>query len=235
MRSISKWLLVIGVAALIASPVMAQGGRGQGRGGLGGGPALLINMEPVQKELKLTEDQVTKAKETVQETRQKHQDEFAKLQDLDPQERFPKMAEINAKVTEETYAALAKDWKPEQVKRLKQLGVQQAGLQAFMNPSVVKALNLTDEQKEKVRTFQGEQMEEMRGLFGGGGDPAESQKKMAAMRKEFLAKGVAILTDDQKKEWKELNGEPFEFPANAGFGGRGGKGGKGRKGKDKDK
>ena len=94
MRSISKWLLVVGVAALIASPVMAQGGRGQGRGGFGG-PGGLINMEPVQKELKLSEDQVTKAKETVQATREKFQEEFAKLQDLDPQERFPKMAEIN--------------------------------------------------------------------------------------------------------------------------------------------
>jgi hypothetical protein len=229
MRSISKWLLVVGVAALIASPVMAQGRRG---GGGFGGPGALINMEPVQKELKLTEDQVTKAKETVQATREKFQDEFAKLQDLDQSERFPKMAEINAKMTEETYTALAKDWKPEQVKRLKQLGVQQGGLQAFMSPAVEKALKLTDEQKEKVRGFQGEMGEEMRGLFGGGGDPQDAAKKMAALRKEFTAKGVAILTDDQKKEWKELTGEPFEFPA-VPFGG--GRGGKGRKGKDKDK
>jgi len=229
MRSISKWLLVVGVAALIASPVMAQG-RG-GRGGFGG-PGGLINMEPVQKELKLTEDQVTKAKEAVQSINEKFQEDRAKLADLDQGERIQKGQELAAKQGEEIYAALAKDWKPDQVKRLKQLGVQQAGLQAFMNPSVAKTLKLTDEQKEKVRTFQGEQMEEMRGLFGGGGDPADAQKKMAAMRKEFLAKGVAILTDDQKKEWKELNGEPFEFPAQAGFGGRGGKGG--RKKKDKD-
>jgi len=231
MRSISKWLLVVGVAALIASPVMAQG-RG-GRGGFGG-PGGVINMEPVQKELKLSEEQVTKAKETAQATREKFQEELAKLQDLDPQDRFPKMAEINAKISEETYAALAKDWKPEQIKRLKQLGVQQGGLQAFMSPAVDKALKLTDEQKEKIRAFQGEQMEEMRGLFGGGGDPQDAQKKMATLRKEFTAKGVAVLTDDQKKEWKELTGEPFEFPA-VGFGPGGGKGGKGRRGKDKDK
>jgi hypothetical protein len=236
MRSISKWLLVVGVAALIASPVMAQGGRGQGRGGFGGGPAMLINMEPVQKELKLSEDQVTKARETAQATREKFQEELAKLQDLDPQDRFPKMAEINAKISDEIYASLAKDWKPEQVKRLKQLGVQQMGLQAFMNPAVDKALKLTDEQKEKVRTFTTEQREEMQNIFqgGGGGDPAEMQKKMATLRKEFTSKAVAVLTDDQKKEWKELTGEPFEFPA-MGFGGAGGKGGKGgRKKKDKD-
>lgn len=230
MRSISKWLLVVGVAALIASPGTAQQ-RG-GRGGFGG-PGQLINNEAVQKELKLSEEQVTKAKEAVQSINEKYMEEFAKLQDLDQAERFPKMREIMGKQTEEVYAALAKDWKPEQVKRIKQIGVQQQGLQAFSSPAVDKVLKLTDEQKEKIRTFAMEQGEEMQGLRGGGGDPAETMKKMTAMRKEFLAKGVAVLTDDQKKEWKELTGEPFDVPM-AGFGGRGGKGGKGKR-KDKDK
>ena len=161
--------------------------------------------------------------------REKFQEERGKLQDLDPQERMPKMMELMAKEADETYAALAKEWKPEQVKRLKQLGVQQMGLNAFTNPSVDKVLKLTDEQKEKVRTLNGEQREEMQGIFQGGGDQAENQKKMAAMRKDFLAKGVAMLTDDQKKEWKELTGEPFEFPAMAG-----GRGGRGKRKKDKD-
>jgi hypothetical protein len=44
---------------------------------------------------------------------------------------------------------------------------------------------------------------------------------MATMTKEFVTKGMAVLTDDQKKEWKELTGDPFEFPAApAGRGGR---------------
>ncbi len=238
MRCLSRWLLAVGVAALIASPVMAQGGRGQGRGGFGmGGPAGLINMVPVQKELKLSDDEVTKAKETVASVREKFTEERGKLQDLDPAERGPKMMEIGAKEAEETYTALAKDWKPEQVKRLKQLGVQfslqMQGVQAFLSPAVDKSLKLTDEQKEKLRTLATEQGEERRNLFSGGGDPAENQKKMATMTKEFVGKGMAMLTDDQKKECKELTGDPFEFPAMAG-GGRGGKGGKRKKDKDKD-
>jgi hypothetical protein len=232
MRCLSRWMLVVGVAALIATPVMAQG-RG-GRGGFGmGGPAGLINMEPVQKELKLSEDDVTKAKETAKTITDKYTEERQKLADLPQEERGPKMMEMAAKQSEETYTELAKTWKPEQIKRLKQLGVQQQGLNAFMSPAVDKVLKLTDEQKEKVRTLNMEQGEEMRGIFGGGGDPAENAKKMATMRKEFLAKGVAALTDEQKKEWKELTGEPFEFPAMAG-GNRGGKGGKRKKDKDKD-
>jgi hypothetical protein len=231
MRCLSRWLLVVGVAALIATPVMAQG-RG-GRGGMGGGPAGLINMEPVQKELKLSEDEVTKAKETTKTITDKYMEERQKLADLPQEERGPKMMEMAAKQSEETYTELAKTWKPEQIKRLKQLGVQLQGVAAFNSPAVDKVLKLTDEQKEKARALNMEQGEEMRGIFSGGGDPAENAKKMATMRKEFTAKGVAMLTDDQKKEWKDLTGEAFEFPAMAGGGNRGGKG-KRKKDKDKD-
>ena len=53
-------------------------------------------------------------------------------------------------------------------------------------------------------------------------------KKIAELRKEFAGKAVAVLTDDQKKEWKEMTGEHFEMVAQAGgFGG--GKGGKRKK------
>jgi hypothetical protein len=223
-------MLVVGVAALIASPVMAQGRRGGG--GFGMGPAQLINAETVQKELKLSEDEVTKAKETVTAVNEKFAEERTKLQDLDPAERFPKQMELTAKVNEELYTTLAKTWKPEQVKRLKQIGVQALYLRAFMSPTIAMTLKLTDEQKEKYTALQMEQGEAMMGLRGGGAEQSEIMTKMAAMNKEFTAKGVAILTDDQKKEWKELTGDPFDVPAPQ-FGGAG-KGGKGkRKGKDK--
>jgi hypothetical protein len=35
-------------------------------------------------------------------------------------------------------------------------------------------------------------------------------QKMTALRKERLDKALATLTDDQKKTWKELTGEPYE-------------------------
>jgi hypothetical protein len=228
MRCLSKCLLVIGVAALIASPAVAQQ---RGRGGFGG-PAMLVNNEAVQKELKLSEDQVTKGKEALQGVTEKFQEEFAKLRDLDQDERRAKMPELMAKQSEETYAALEKVWKPEQIKRLKQIGVQQQGLRAFMSPTVAKSLKLTDEQKEKITSLQMEQGEEMRGLRGeGGGDPAEMMKKITAMNKEFTAKAVAMLTPEQKTEWKELTGAPFDVPMGV-FGGRGGKGGRRKKDKD---
>ena len=35
-------------------------------------------------------------------------------------------------------------------------------------------------------------------------------KKIADLRKQATEKAVAVLTDEQKKSWKDLIGEPFE-------------------------
>ena len=37
-------------------------------------------------------------------------------------------------------------------------------------------------------------------------------KKMQDMRKQTDVKIAAILTDDQKNQWKEMTGAPFTFP-----------------------
>ena len=56
-----------------------------------------------------------------------------------------------------------------------------------------------------------------RGGGGGGGAPPdpsafqERMKKMAAMRKETLDRVTSVLTDDQKKTWKEMTGASFEI------------------------
>src|SRR5438477_10355276 len=102
MRSISKMVLVLGLAALLAVPALAQQrqrGQGQGQGqrqgrggfGFGGGLGALINNEAVQKEVKLEGDQVEKAREATQQVREKHPLDFAQLQDLSPEERREKM------------------------------------------------------------------------------------------------------------------------------------------------
>src|SRR5712692_38077 len=131
MRSFSKVAIVFGLALLLAVPAAAQQrqrgqgqgqGRGQGRGGFGfGGIAGLINNEGVQKELKLDGDQLEKAKAAGQKVQEKHQDEFAKLQDLSREERGAKMGAIQQTISAETFKELDSILKPDQIKRLKQL------------------------------------------------------------------------------------------------------------------
>jgi hypothetical protein len=113
-------------------------------------------------------------------------------------------------VSEETLKALADVLKPEQLTRLKQIEVQQAGERAFTRPGVQAALKLTDGQKEQIKALTEDAAKQRRELFQGG-NAQGSRDKMTALRKETLDKIQAVLTDDQKKSWKDLTGAPFEL------------------------
>src|SRR5262249_53578589 len=155
--------------SLVAGPAMAQrqkGQRGEGKGGRGGGGGLagLLQREEVIEELKLTPDQVSKVKEVAQKVRNKHKADFSSLRDMNPSERTEKMQELNKTVTEELFAGLGDTLKPDQVKRAKEIELQQRGPGAFSDPEVVKALNLSDEQKAKIKSINDDLRAEMTAL-----------------------------------------------------------------------
>jgi hypothetical protein len=223
MRVLCRFAFVVGLAALLTSPALAQrqrgqrGQQGQGRaGGMGGIGALLEN-ESVQKELKIDKDQADKIKEAVKTVQDKHKDELAKVRDLPQDEQRAKGQEISKTVSEETLKAAGEILKPEQVTRLKQIELQQQGSRAFTRPEVQSALSLKDDQKEKIKTITDDSAKEMRDLRGAGNGQGGggNREKVTALRKETAEKVQAVLTDDQKKAWKNLTGEPFEV-ANAG-------------------
>jgi hypothetical protein len=203
--------LALGLITALAAPAVAQqrqrgqfGGRGQG------GVGMLAENESVQKELNIDKDQADKIKEAVDKVRDSHKDEFTKLQDLGQDERRTKAEELGRAVSEETLKALADVLKPEQLKRLKQIELQQAGERAFTRPDVQAALKLTDDQKDQVKTLTEDAAKQRRELFQGG-NAQGSRDKLTAVRKETLEKVQAVLTDGQKKTWKDLTGEPFEL------------------------
>ena len=243
MRIASRWVLVSAVALCVAGIASAQnpgggrrggGGAGQpGRGGFGGGMmgggAMLLGSEGVQKELKLTDEQKTKVKEFTDAQREKMRDAFAGGQP-DPE----KFAEFRKTATEAAEKLVKDTLNADQQKRFKQLQYQAMGVRAFSNEDVTKALKLTDDQKEKIKGLSEEMQKDMQDLredLRGGGDAAtEARKKMQALNKDDLAKAADTLTSDQKKEWKELTGDPADpaiFQQGMGRGGRGGAGGGG--------
>ncbi|OWK37952.1 hypothetical protein FRUB_07072 [Fimbriiglobus ruber] len=239
--------LVAGIGGLTA---LAQGpGGGRGGFGFGGGPTTLLRTKIVKEDLKVTDEQDTKiqawAKEFATKTRETMTE---KLKDVPMDERFQKMAEITAENNKTAYTELSSILKPEQITRLKQIGVQVAGARAFRDPEVVAALKLTDDQKDKVKdtlAASAKESQELRTEYGlGGGRQGggkgkgkaavdadkmkEYQKKNELITKETLTKVAATLTDDQKKTWQTLSGETFdvaklqtEMAAQGGFGGGG--------------
>lgn len=201
MRTFRKMMLAFGALALMAAPAWAQG---QGFGGGMGGGAMLLSNKSVLKELKVSDEQAEKLSALATATMEKNRG----LRDLPPEERQAKMRESQAEMAKGLDGIL----KPEQVKRFKQIEIQVAGPNAFGMPRVQEALKLTDEQKEKVRGISQETREAMTGLREEFQNDREgAMKKMAEVRKGAAEKAMALLTEDQKKDWKELTGEPFDY------------------------
>ena len=171
-------LLLAGMMAV----VQAQPG-GFGRGGGGGGPTGLVNNKAVQEDLKLTEDQVTKVREWSKDFGKKRfeimQDkgiDFKDFKSFNTPEGREKMAEVNAFVNKEAYKELGDVLKKEQIDRLKQIDLQQQGVNAFSTEEVASSLKLTDMQKTSVKGILGDFQKESReirteagGGKGGGG------------------------------------------------------------------
>ncbi len=188
--------------------------------GVSGGFDLLIDNPSVQKELKLSEEQA----EHIRDLRRQIKDKaLTKIREqsstprkdgnaADPQARAK---EIMKAASDETLKGLADILKPEQLKRLRQIRLQQEGLNALFDPEVIKILKLTDEQRSKIQAVQDNLKKESVTLLKAGPQSnfQESLRKIMTLRRESLDKGLALLTSDQMKAWIELAGEPFEMKA----------------------
>jgi hypothetical protein len=214
-----KLFLAMALTGLICMPVLAQFpfGGGMGRGGEG----MLLMVEDVQKDLKLTDEQkksISSAREEMTKAMR------AAFQDKD--------REAMQKAQKEFSTALAKvkeGLSSEQKKRVFQLEIQSAvksnSPAIFKREEVQKALKLTEKQVETVKDALTdlekdvkELMEDAKGdreKFGG------AMKKMQSMGKDTFEKIAKSLSEDQKTTWKEIQGEPFKGEFRPSFGGGG--------------
>jgi len=210
MRSLGKCILSLGAVSLLATPALAQQGRGGFGGGMMGGPALLAN-PGVQKELKLDDDQVKKAQDFADDFGQKMRGRMQDLQDVPQEERREKMTAIMTEMNADAQKELKGILKPEQLKRFDQISLQARGPQAFTDAEVQKKLNITADQKSKLADIQQDQMEQQRDIFQNAGDDRQAaMQKMTDLRKQTREKMMNVLSAEQKTTWKEMTGEPFE-------------------------
>lgn len=208
MRSFRKFVLTVGALALFSAPSLAFAqGRGMG-GGMGG--IFMLSQEPVQKELKFTDEQKSKAQDALNEIRQAHMDEMTAIREAPQEERMTKMMALNKAMTAEAVKALSLN--EEQVKRFHQIGLQVMHGMAFSQKVVQDKLKLTEDQKKQIQELveaTRTQMQEIR--QNNQGNFEEIMKQSTALQKETGTKIHALLTDDQKAAWKELTGAHFEY------------------------
>jgi Spy/CpxP family protein refolding chaperone len=194
------------------------------------GNVRLFSDQRVQKELKLTAEQVKRIQDGLEKVQEKYREEISQVggtpgapavpggtgSGLDPEQ----FAALTKKVGEENQQVIAGVLKPEHVKRLKQIELQFQGAYAMRSEEVVKALDLTDDQKRQIKTLVEDlDNDRIKNAETPVRDPAERQKIVQAdqnLFKEAVKKIPSLLTPDQRKTWEELTGKPFElWPARA--------------------
>jgi Spy/CpxP family protein refolding chaperone len=195
-----KWTLTLCLAVALTSAAAAQQ-----RPGMFGPGGMLMNAK-VQKELKLSDDQVDKLKDALGKVRDNHKDDFDKIREMSMQERTKMFKAIN----DESQKAIAGVLDGKQLKRFKQIEWQVAGADALRDAHLQKELKLSDEQKKKLDTIFNDSAKKMQSLFEGG-NLEGAREKMQTIRKETGEKANGVLSEDQKKSFKELKGKPFEF------------------------
>lgn len=215
----------------------APGKHGPGKQGRGpGGP--MMNVDPqlgllrapaVAKELGLSDDQVKRIEQLIEEMRSKPS---AKLQGMSPEERRAKAAEFGKLSPEERHAKLGGMMKgrgegmqaklreiltSEQLNRLHQIGLQMRGPMALADPKVMEDLKITDEQRQQLAAVRDKAMQQIHGLMSKPGDwqsmTEESRQKATELRQQAGEEILKLLTPEQREAFEKMKGAKLELPA----------------------
>jgi Spy/CpxP family protein refolding chaperone len=187
-------------------------------------PSKLVNIRwvlesNVQQDLKLTKEQQKKIVAVLDEVRRKHRGDLQKARVAEAMNQFDVAKELDWKVYQAEREALITGvpgiLTPGQMKRYQQIEWHLRGLHhAFLDEAVQKQLNFTQEQRKHIRRIRDEVRAEAMRLLPG---PVIDQALLEATEQKFLpaalGKFLDVLTGPQKTTWKELTGEPFQFPA----------------------
>jgi len=193
-----------------------------------GAAGLLLNRS-VQEELKITDEQRGKFKAAAEEYRHKHQKELERIRELKGKERFEKTRELVRSTSGEVRGAVKGILTEPQLKRLRQIELQQQGVLAFGNPRIQKELKLSEKQRKEIRHIAEEGMNEAGQAWREAkGDREAAAKKLREVRHHNLDKTMKVLNADQRNHYKEMVGSPFRVRYEGGPGGRRPGGGKGR-------
>lgn len=208
------------VAALLSA---AQAQAAEGRGGFvffgrGGSLVGLLNLEQVQKELKLNEEQVGKVKEVGQKLAEEMRQQYAGLREIEDREkRMAKLTELSGQMDRKAMGQLRDVLSNEQRRRLFQIRTQVRGVVASLSQErTANRLKLTEEQKEKVAAIDKATQQKQREAFQGSADLSQEERRarfgeFRKIRQKADEEALALLTAEQKDAFAKMQGEKFEL------------------------
>lgn len=164
----------------------------------------LLCQPAVLDDLQLTPDQRNRLKVLTTRAGKEWSDSFRDIGLVSPAERG-RRAIAQARVNE---AELNTILTSAQLARLRQIGLQSEGTGAFRDPEVATVLELTPEQRERVRVIEDDAVFGwMRSMGRGPTAPAPAARSEPNERpaKDRI---LALLREDQLRRWQELTGPP---------------------------
>ncbi len=181
---------------------------------IGAGRYALLQNEAVQDELQLTADQRT----VIAELDQRWREAFRGSGRVSRADRERQRLAL----AQQQEAAVAGLLSPEQTLRFEQLAIQRQGPSAFAESEIISALELTTQQRNAIREILDDQLgpgfappppphDDHRSdgppWFRDGVPPRGEQ--LHDERSQSLSKILNLLTESQRRRWKNLTGEPF--------------------------
>ncbi|HTU23727.1 MAG TPA: hypothetical protein VMG10_37165 [Gemmataceae bacterium] len=184
----------------------------------------LLDDERVRSELKLEKNQLAKIAKIGRDIRAKHKDELEKAgfgegaipPPITERKSYEIKERIDAEEEEASVKALPGILTSDQMKRLRQISLQAwqaSGVNIFISPEVAKTLKLTKEKRQQIIVIE-KQMKavvekSMHQLPTGESyiEQGTILKIVEAARSKVMAN---VLTDEQKKIWKEMLGKPCD-------------------------
>lgn len=207
-RSTSRLVLMAALATGIAMTFcQTSEAQRRGRGGMRQGHVaeiFLLQLPEVQAELKLSDEQKTEATAALNKLAAGRSEIIANVP-KDSGERGPKIKELTKQAAASVDALLDEA----QQKRLRELVIQVNGPNELENEEVQAALNMTDEQKDRItevsRANAKKRRDTMENFVG------DRWEKSVELQKEANQKLLDVLTPEQLKQFQAMQGEKLEI------------------------
>lgn len=194
-----------------ATPSPTSTGRHQPQS-MNFGPPLYQNPN-VSRSLNLSNDQLSRLRDTTTQLQAQYRNQALQLVNLPPAERTARMQELERNYTNDLTKHVDRVLTPEQRTRYRQLELQSRGPGVFADIAVQRQLNLTRDQRERLRAIDEQTNRALRELARTAqGNRTEANRRYEALLRDTDNQINSVLSPDQRRAWQEMVGERFTFP-----------------------
>jgi hypothetical protein len=172
----------------------------------GAGQLLLLAEKDVQADLALDKADEPRIDSLARQFSAQGQELLQGYAQLTPGERRGRFLELARNNERAMHSILDEP----QLQRLEQIRLQLCGIRAFDEPEIVRALKLTDSQRQAIRQFAVETFVLLNDRKDLPTDEAARRALRESLFRAATDKSLAVLTPDQRTRWQDLTGPPFQ-------------------------